>query len=275
MRYLTQRIPGIDGSEASLTGYLIENSPEIDHGRKRPAVLIIPGGGYCAVSDREAEPIALTMLGFGLHALVLRYSVNPSRFPTALLEAAEAMRLIREHADEWHIDPHNIAVMGFSAGGHLATCLCTDACVEELQAHGYEPSAVRPDALALGYPVITSGRFAHRGSFNALLGERSGDEELLDRLSLEHHVTPDTPPTFVWHTVTDADVPVDNTLLLVGALRRHQVPVEAHLFPTGKHGLSLGTTETMYRDGSGVEPCVQIWPRLFHDWLRRTFALPA
>lgn len=120
MQYIEHIIEGIDGSQALFTGYIIDNSPEIDMDRRRPAVLVIPGGGYAMTSDREAEPIALKFVGAGYHAFTLRYSVHPSTYPTALIEASAAMALIREHADQWHINPDAVAVLGFSAGGHLA-----------------------------------------------------------------------------------------------------------------------------------------------------------
>ena len=169
-------------------------------------------------SDREAEPIAMQFLAAGFNAFVLRYSVKPSIFPVALLEAAEAMRRIRTHADEWHCDADAIAMIGFSAGGHLAA-----------------------------YPVVTSGPLAHRGSFDALLGDRKADPEALDAVSIEKHIDAKTPPVFVWHTVPDDCVPYENTLMLVDACKKAGVSVEAHLFPSGGHGLSLGTAETAWQ----------------------------
>ena len=158
MQYCEDIITGIDGSEATFVRYVLDNSEEIDPKRQRPSVLVIPGGGYAMTSDREAEPIAMQFLAAGCNAFVLRYSVAPSVFPTALLEAAEAVQRIRAHADDWHCDPSKIAVIGFSAGGHLAANLATTAGDDTMRAHGYDPDAVRPNALMLGYPVITSAR---------------------------------------------------------------------------------------------------------------------
>ena len=174
MQYCEDIITGIDGSEATFVRYVLDNSEEIDPKRQRPSVLVIPGGGYAMTSDREAEPIAMQFLAAGCNAFVLRYSVAPSVFPTALLEAAEAVQRIRAHADDWHCDPSKIAVIGFSAGGHLAANLATTAGDDTMRAHGYDPDAVRPNALMLGYPVITSGPLAHRGSFDCLLGDTGG-----------------------------------------------------------------------------------------------------
>ena len=274
MQYIDQTITGIDGSEARFIGYVIDNSDEVDPNRHRPTVLVIPGGGYVMTSDRGAEPIALKFVGAGYNAFILRYSCQPSRYPTALLEAAEAMRLIRAHADAWHVDPDRIAVIGFSAGGHLASNLATTAGDDTLREHGYDPDAVRPNALMLSYPVITSGPFAHRGSFDAVLGpDRSGDPAWLDALSIEKHIDGKTPPVFAWHTVTDQAVPVENTLMLIQACKAAGVPIEAHLFPEGAHGLALGTVETAWEGKvANTVECIQVWPRLALDWLRSTLA---
>lgn len=271
MRYFETDIAGTDGSEGRLVGYCIDNSPEVDMERHRPAVLIIPGGGYAMTSDREAEPIALTFVGAGYNAFVLRYSVAPSTYPVALLQAAESMRLIREHSDEWHVNPAAIAVLGFSAGGHLAANLSTSAGDRTLSQHGYDPELTRPNALMLAYPVITSGPLAHKGSFDNLLGDHRDDQDLLDDLSIERHIDGSTPPVFVWHTMTDDTVPVENSLMLIQACKDAGVSVEAHLFPEGGHGLALGTAETAWGGSGNIFPCIQIWPKLALDWLSRLF----
>lgn len=270
MQYIERTITGIDGTDARFTGYVIDNSDEIDPDRRRPAVLVIPGGGYAMTSDREAEPIALKFVAAGYHAFVLRYSCLPSRYPVALLEAAEAMRLIRSHAEAWHVVPERVAVIGFSAGGHLAANLATTAGDDALTAHDYDPAAVRPNALMLAYPVVTAGAHAHRGSFEALLGDRYDDQAALDALSIERHVDAATPPVFVWHTMTDDTVPVENTLALVTACHAAGVSVEAHLFPEGGHGLALGTEETAWGGHGNIVECIRVWPELAIDWLRRT-----
>lgn len=272
MKYFEHEILGIDGSAAKFVGYCLDNSEEIVPDRVRPSVLVIPGGGYEMTSDREAEPIAMQFLAAGFNAFVLRYSVKPSVFPVALLEAADAMKMIREHAAEWHVDPEAIAVIGFSAGGHLAANLATSTSDDVLEAHGYDPDAVRPNGLMLAYPVITSGTLAHRDSFDSLLGERRNDPEALESVSIERHIDTKTPPVFVWHTVPDEVVPYENTLMLIDACKKAGVSVEAHLFPNGGHGLSLGTAETAWQGVNGIEPSMQIWTQLAVAWMRRTFA---
>ena len=220
MRYFEDEISGIDGSTATFVGYCLDNSSEIDPNRKRPSVLVIPGGGYEMTSDREAEPIAMQFLAAGFNAFVLRYSVKPSIFPVALLEAAEAMRRIRTHADEWHCDADAIAVIGFSAGGHLAANLATSASDDVLAAHGYDADAVRPNGLMLAYPVVTSGPLAHRGSSMRCSATARPIRKRSTPFRSKRHIDAKTPPVFVWHTVPDDCVPYENTLMLVDAARR-------------------------------------------------------
>ena len=148
MQHFTQVIDGIDGSRAELVGYVIDNSPEMDPDRRRPAILIIPGGGYAIGSDRESEPVALQFLAAGYQAFVLKYSCAPSRYPVALLEMAEAMSMIRGHADEWHVDAGRVAAIGFSAGGHLAANLTTVSSDAELRDAGYDLAGSRTAAVS-------------------------------------------------------------------------------------------------------------------------------
>lgn len=249
---------------------------------KRPLVLICPGGGYAYTSAREGEALAMQFLAMGCHAAVLKYSCAPARYPVALTELAAAMLLIREHAGEWHVDQKAIIVLGCSAGGHLAASLGTLWKEEFLgQAVGIEgdkQSLLRPDGMILCYPVITSGPLAHRGSFENLLGEEAGKEEhwaeqgsLLRRLSLEERVSADTPPVFLWHTFEDEAVPVENSLLLVSALRKAGVPVEFHLYPRGGHGLSLANHLTATRSGGALQQECTSWISLARTWMESTY----
>lgn len=272
MQYIHQTITADHGAKAQLYGYVIDNSPEVDMERTRPAVLVLPGGGYEMTSDREAEPIALSMVAAGYQAFVLRYSVWPEVYPTALLQTAEAMSIIRGHASQWHVNPDAVVVAGFSAGGHLAGTIATTSGDGALQSHGYNPDEVRPNGLMLAYPVLNSGVYAHRGSFDHLLGERKDDAALLEELSIERHVDAKTPPTFLWHTITDDVVPVENSLQMIQACHQAGIPVEAHLYPSGGHGLALGTKETAWKGTEGIEQCVQSWPDLFTAWIRRNFS---
>lgn len=269
MRIMRQPLESLDGTAAQLEALLLDNTPEIDANRVRPCVLVVPGGGYLENSTRETEPIAVRMLGYGFQACILHYSTAPSRFPTALAELAQAMTIIRANAREWNIDPDAIFVAGFSAGGHLTAHLGAMWNSELLADLGFDASMIQPNGLLLGYPVISSGEFAHTPSFERLLGDAYEDRVQREAVSIEKIVTANFPPTFLFHTMTDMTVPVENSILLLAALRRAGVSVEAHFFPTGRHGVSLGTRESMYADGTGVEACVQVWPDLFKDWVER------
>lgn len=270
MRYLTFDVKN-DGSQeyAALYLYLLEDFPAINI-RKRPMVIVCPGGGYAYTSDREAEIVALQFCAMGYHAAVLRYSAAPAVFPAAVLEVGKSVALIRENAAEWFVDPEKIAVLGFSAGGHLAASYCThwdqDWVAESLEK---DQEILRPNAMILGYPVITSGEFGHQGSFKNLLGEKY--EEKKDELSLEKCVTKNTPKAFIWHTCADAGVPVQNSLFLVDALLKNQIPVEYHIFEKGGHGLSLANRLTGCV-GNGPERAAEEWIHLVHRWMENWIA---
>ncbi len=168
--------------------YLTDNRA-VEPERKRPLVLVFPGGAYAWRSDREAEPVALRLLALGFQAAVVRYSVAPARYPRALEEAAETVAYARAHAGEWFCDPRKIAVLGFSAGGHAAAQI-------GLKWHQMpQGRSCRPDAMILSYPVITSGQYAHRDSVKNLLGDAY--ERLKEEVSLEKFVRDDTPPVFL------------------------------------------------------------------------------
>lgn len=247
------------------TAYLMEHSPELAT-NVRPLIIVCPGGGYSFTSDREADPIALQFNAMGYHAAILRYSVSPVRFPTALLELGSLIRQIRENSEAWHVDPDRIAVIGFSAGGHLACsycCLWNEPWVAE--ALGVSAGLLRPNGMILGYPVITSGAKAHQGSFISLLGDEY--EARKEELSLEKRITDAVPPAFVWHTWEDPAVPVENSLLLVSAMTEKRIPVEFHMFQHGQHGLSLGNWVTRNPSGDCVEPTIAPWIPLLNTWL--------
>ena len=251
---------------STLTTYVWDNSPEMDPGRKRPSVIVCPGGGYEFLSDREAEPIALKLVGMGYNAFVLRYSLT-QKFPKSLQEAAEAVRTVRANSDRWHVQTDRVFIMGFSAGGHLAASLGTLWDREFVWgALDAVPEDCRPDGIILSYPVISSGIYAHRGSFVHLLQEDY--EEKLALVSLENQVTRNTSPTFIWHTVDDGAVPIENTLLFISALQENGVPFEAHIFPRGTHGLALADRETSTPDGGCLSDHCAGWPSLLEKWIR-------
>lgn len=270
MRYFTEKLRLPDGAqEAEYTAYLLD-SDHLKPGRVRPAVIVCPGGGYGHLSRREGEPIAMQFLAMGYHAFVLRYSVGNVRFPTALMELALLVSLVREHSGQWQVDPDRIVVAGFSAGGHLACSLGAfwnrDWVYSPL---GLTAEQVQPNGMILGYPVISAGPFCHARSFCNLLGDKADHEDMRRLVSLEYQVGPHTPETFLWHMMTDQSVPVQNSLLLAQALAEHQVGLELHIYPAGVHGVALGTEETAGEDGRYLEPRCAGWMALAGAWLKQ------
>ena len=244
--------------EATLTAYIQKNAPEIKNADRRPAVLILPGGGYEFVSNPENEPVALEYSAKGFQAFTLEYSVKEKGvFPVPETEVLRATAVVRARAEEWFVDKEKIALVGFSAGGHLAL----SGAVLDIPGERAQP---RPDAVILGYPVITAGQYAHRGSFVQLAG--SADPAAQQAFGLEDKITPQTPPVFVWATMEDATVPVENTLMLVSALHRAGVPCEAHLFEKGVHGTSISTAEVDQPSRHRHH-----WVELAVEWLGDTF----
>lgn len=245
--------PGIGDFTPQITPYLLNT------GETNGAVIICPGGGYNHRSEMEGAPVAEWMNRIGLSAFVLDYRVSPYRHPYPMLDAKRAVRMVRYYATEWQISPDKVLLLGFSAGGHLAATVATGF-------GGGDPGAgdpvdmmsCRPDGLILCYPVITFGEYRHQGSIDCLLGD-SPDPSLLTELSQELNVTPNTPPTFIWHTATDASVPVENSLFFADALRKNRVPWELHVFPEGRHGLKLADDY----------PEVGIWKQLCENWLHK------
>ncbi len=267
--------------DTKLVTYIQEDSESIGIST-RPLILVCPGGAYAYTSDREAEVLALQFLAMGYHAAVLRYSCAPARFPTALVEVAKAVLLIRENAEQWKVDSGKIILLGCSAGGHLAASFGTlwaeNFLAEKLSLSESEKEKIRPNGLILCYPVITSGEYAHRGSFENLLGEQEGSlersrdpESLAAKLSLETRVTDKTPGTFIWHTYEDGSVPVENSLLFVSALRKARVPVEFHMYAKGGHGLSLANRQTATPDGGALQPECTTWIELVRVWLESNY----
>lgn len=255
-----------ENCSAELTFYLQENFDEIAPTRKRPLILICPGGGYENLSNREAEPVAIKLLSLGFHAAVLKYSVFPAKFPTALRQLAKAVLLIKEEESRYPIDSNQIFVMGFSAGGHLAASLGAYWDQPLLADVSDTSGALCPTGLILCYPVISGGVYRHESSFQKLLGDHQ--DEAREKASIEKLVTPNFPPTFIWHTIEDQVVPVQNSLLLTEALVKQKIFCESHFYPKGQHGLSLGTEETNAPDKDMLNSDIQGWPELAARWIR-------
>lgn len=251
---------------AQLFAYLHEPSPSWPAYEQRPCVLVCPGGGYGFESDREMDPVTLEWLAQGYQVFMLLYSVaEKAKGYQPLKELSQAVVTIRSRSAEWGVDPGRVAVLGFSAGAHLALSLGVLADVPAIAA---DRAQNRPNALILCYPVVTSGPFAHEGSFENLTGEKRSPA--WEAFSLERFVTSQTPPCFLWHTVDDELVPVQNTLLLVDALQKAGVSYECHLYPHGAHGLSMCTGEVC-RPGAAVDPHPATWFPLCCQWLGQLF----
>jgi len=273
MKFETIKIEAAGTVQASLSLYIQENYRETYGERKRPFILVCPGGGYEHVSVREGEPIALHFMTAGCHAGVLWYDIakHGVEYPQALKELAWSVAYIREHADAYAIDKDKILVAGFSAGGHLAASLACfwdkDWLAEEM---AMPKECYQPNGLILAYPVITSGKFAHRGSFVNLMGSKA-EETLEQELSLENQVSEKVPPVFMWHTFEDGAVPLENSLMFADALRKAGVNFEYHVFPHGGHGYSLATKETAIVSQVEIEPQCEQWMELCKNWLKYNF----
>lgn len=204
------------------------------------AVIICPGGGYqVQVSLREGYKIAKAFNELGVAAFVLKYRLPDDDIMTdksigPLQDAQRAIQIVRQHADEWHIDQHKIGIMGFSAGGHLASTAGTH--FDKAFIENKKSISLRPDFMILIYPVISlKDNIGHLGSRTNLLG-KSPSPEKIDLFSNEDHVSPNTPPAFITHANDDIVVPVTNSLLFYEALRKNSVPVELHIYSSGGHG---------------------------------------
>ncbi len=227
-------------------------------------VLVLPGGGYGHLAPHENIVIAERCNRAGFHAAALNYSLAPDHHhPQMIHDAQRATRMLRTHANQWGIDASKIAVIGFSAGGHLAATLAVHAktftCADDDLA---STVSAQVDAAVLCYAVIDliDPANAHVGSRQNLLGpDRDHDKKLADLLSPNRHVNDQTPPTFLWHTCDDHGVPVGNAFAFAQACRAHRVPCELHAYETGKHGLGLATDH----------PPVNTWFDLAASFLRR------
>lgn len=212
------------------------------------AVVICPGGGYWILAwDLEGTDIAKYFSSIGVAAIVLKYrlptygnTIEPYKVP--LMDAQRAMRLVRYNASKWNINPQKIGIMGFSAGGHLASTLGTHFDYgNKTSPDSIERISCRPDFMVLMYPVISfTDSCTHTGSRDALLG-KNPDKELVKYYSNELQVKKDTPPAFLVHADNDTGVPVENTLLMYKALRANKIPAELHILSEGEHGFGLGT----------------------------------
>ena len=256
---------GDEGRDPKVEVYLPFNMTEMHRENdKRPCMIVCPGGGYGFISQREAEPIALQFLPQGYNVFTITYSIAPHRFPTQLCEVAALMELIYKNADEWNCDTEKIAIIGFSAGGHLAAHYSTMFDCKEVREVFPESKSV--NASVLCYPVI-SVVGGHIGSFHNLIGKQDISPEETEYFSCEKNVKDTTPPAFIWHTAEDTCVPVKNSLMYAGALSEHKVPFELHIYPFGAHGLSTCDGQTLDCVDKKQEH-VKAWLESLEKWLK-------
>ncbi len=251
--------PGAKGKEAkdipTVTVYLPDS--------KQPtaAVVICPGGGYGHLAmDHEGHQVARWLKSLGVAGIILKYRIAPHyRHPSPMQDAQRALRFVRFHAKQWNIDPERVGILGFSAGGHLASTAATHFDGGNKDAKDpIDRRSCRPDFALLCYPVITfSDPFTHGGSRRNLLGN-DPDPKLVELLSNEKQITKETPPTFLVHTNEDKAVPPENSILFYNGLRKAGVPAELHIFEKGRHGLGLGQKGMAFSH----------WPRLCEAWLK-------
>lgn len=228
---------------------------------QHPAIVICPGGGYGHLAmDHEGHQIAAWLNTLGITAVILEYRHRGKGYghPTPLLDAQRAMRFVRHHAKQWHVDAAKVGVIGFSAGGHLASSVSVHHDRGNPEAvDAIDRESCRPDFAVLCYPVIAFAQaYTHHGSQRNLLGKQP-DIALVEKMSSERQVSADTPPTFLWHTDADKGVSAENSVVYYLALRRHKVPCELHCFERGRHGLGLAKGHAAER-----------WPSLCATWLR-------
>lgn len=260
--------------EATLTTYVLENTPELKH-PPRPTVIVCPGGGYHFLSDRESEPIVVQFLQAGFNVFLLRYSVVPNATNYApLIEAALAIKYIRQNSEKYNVDADKVFISGFSAGGHLACSAGTLWNIPQVRdaigvTSGEVPEGInRPNGMILSYPVITGTDKSHKKSIRNVSGHAELTEQDIADFSLEFHVDSTTCPAFIWHTFTDTTVPVENSLILARALTENKIPFELHIFPSGKHGLSLCNEFTSSGKSENIVPHNECWIDLAIKWIK-------
>ena len=257
MKMIHMSVPG--HPEATLEGYILDCELSLGLETNRPAIVVCPGGGYLYCSPREAEPVALRYAAKGFHAFILRYSTGWDAAGFApLQEVSWVIGYLREHAEEWHIDPNKIATCGFSAGGHLAL------------AAGVKGEN-KPNAMILGYPAVTTPNHPMSNFMVKLL---AGKQEVTDadcaEFSLENFITKDAPPVFITATAEDGLSPF-GALLVANAYSRLGKPYELHMFQHGPHGYSLA--DETCADGSNqvLNASFAKWHELSVEWLYRIF----
>ena len=272
----------INGKVPVLDCYIFKNV-EANPTVKRPAVIVVPGGGYMIEpSDREGGPVAMQYLAQGYHVFVARYNITPHHFPTQLFQLTTCVKMIRDHAEEWFVDPNKIYINGFSAGGHLTATLGAYWDHELITKRlGYKAEEVKPNGLILCYPAITTDQVISKiqlpmeaikatgMDYDTWVTPLCGDDpKLAEMVSIEKVARETFPPTFIYHTAVDIIAHVQNSMLLAQSLIKLGVRTEMHIFPTGFHGLSLGRPDISPPDGIHVTEHATQWLPLAQRWIK-------
>ncbi|AGF55656.1 acetyl esterase/lipase [Clostridium saccharoperbutylacetonicum] len=286
-----------DNEDVTLTAYILDNEHETRL-KKRPTIIICPGGGFLYTSNREAEPIAMKFAGEGYNTFVLRYTTyfnsgkvdfnnlpdgnRQAKYPQPLFDLARAILTVRENADKWAVDNNKIFVCGFSAGGYLAASLGVHWQDELLkEKFNVNSDLFKPNGMILGYPLLDNILMKElllevndksleqywRLSCYSLSGESEPSDEYLKKLSPVNHVCQNTPPTFMWHTANDELVSVRNSINFATELSKNKIPYELHIFEAGSHGLAL-CNEVTAKDETQIKPEVQVWFDMALTWLK-------
>ena len=276
-------IPLFEGLEsATLTAYIKE--PGMDHVFPivRPAVIICPGGAYIGITEKEAEPVALRFLAAGYHVFVLKYSIGAQigQFPAPFIDVAKSIKLIRENAKRWYIDPDKVVLCGFSTGAHVAAILSATWHEEYISEVLKEDNLLfKPNALILGYPLLDMYLFKEKNAdrmgslleimFSNIYGTLNPSDEQLDMWSCKNRVTKNMPPTFLWTTLEDEVIDVKESLSFAKELSKNKVPFELHVFEKGAHGLSLAD-ETVGYDHDEIRKNINAhkWIDMALNWLK-------
>lgn len=236
----------------------------------RDAILVLPGGAYSFLAERESEPVVKAFLAAGFNAFTLYYSIGePAKFPRPLVDASLAIAHIRRNAERYNIDPDRIFVCGFSAGGHLSGSIGTFWNRDMAAFEGMEKGENRPRGVILSYPLVTLDKtLGHELCTQRLTGSEDPTDEQRAAYSLEKQVTEDTVPHFIWQTQEDNCVPVENSMMLATALIAKKIPTELHIYPKGPHGMSVANSEVYHTAPANADPHVATWVRDAVEWTK-------
>lgn len=237
----------------SMTAYLTPTWQKV------PAIVVLPGGGYNGRAHHEGEDIAKFYQSRGIHAFVVNYRLSPHKFPVPLMDAQRAIKILKKNADKYAIDENRIFVIGFSAGGHLASCVAT---MDDYSKIGDEYDEISPSVSGAVLSYAVTSAIPEDGKVTECVAKlTNGSREELEMLTTYKRVTEKTPPCFIWHTAGDYGVPITHSLKFAQALYEQKTPVELHIFPKGPHGLGLAK---IYRDASK-------WAPLTVEWIQNNF----